>query len=79
MKKIHILAITALTLCSISFMGCKESISPSTPAKEAYQNGLVDYHMLEEISHGLHLIKINDSTQVLIYRGVESCSMIQLK
>ena len=36
-------------------------------------------HVMDEVSHGLHKIKINDSTTVLIYRGVESCTMIQLK
>lgn len=38
-----------------------------------------DEHLMDEVSHGLHKIQINDSTAVLIYRGVESCTMIQLK
>ena len=29
--------------------------------------------------HGLYKVKVDDTTTVLIYRGVESCTMIQLK
>lgn len=32
-----------------------------------------------EVDHGLHKVTINDTTVVLIYRGVESCTMIQIK
>ena len=32
-----------------------------------------------EFSHGLHEITIDDTTKVLLYRGVESCTMIQIK
>jgi hypothetical protein len=32
-----------------------------------------------EVDHGLHKVAINDTTVVLIYRGVESCTMIQIK
>lgn len=32
-----------------------------------------------EVSSGLNKVTINDTTVVLIYRGVESCTMIQLK
>lgn len=31
------------------------------------------------VSPGLNKIQINDSTTILIYRGTESCTMIQLK
>ena len=30
-----------------------------------------------EVEHGLYEIKIDDSTTVLLYRGVESCTMIK--
>lgn len=32
-----------------------------------------------EVDRGLHKVTINDTTVVLIYRGVESCTMIQIK
>jgi hypothetical protein len=73
-------AITLTTLSILSFMGCYNSISPAPQNREVNQiSPLRDQHIMGEISHGLHLISINDSTQVLIYRGVESCTMIQLK
>ena len=33
----------------------------------------------EEIEHGLYKITIDDTVHVLLYRGVESCTMIQVK
>ena len=33
----------------------------------------------DEVAHGLNKIKLNDSTTILVYRGIESCTMIQLK
>jgi len=35
--------------------------------------------IMGEIGHGLYKVKLDDTTTVLIYRGVESCTMIQLK
>ena len=35
--------------------------------------------IIGEINHGLFKVQLNDSTTILIYRGVESCTMIQLK
>ena len=35
--------------------------------------------IIGEVDHGLFKVQLNDSTTVLIYRGVESCTMIQLK
>lgn len=32
-----------------------------------------------EVDHGLNLVKVNDTLNLLIYRGVESVSMIQIK
>lgn len=36
-------------------------------------------HLMGEVSHGLNKVTLNDSTTILIYRGVESCTMLQLK
>lgn len=36
-------------------------------------------HLMNEVSHGLYKVTLDDSTTILIYRGVESCTMLQLK
>lgn len=35
--------------------------------------------IIGEIGHGLYKVKLDDTTTILLYRGVESCTMIQLK
>jgi hypothetical protein len=35
--------------------------------------------IMGEVSHGLYKVQLDDTTTILIYRGVESCSMLQLK
>jgi hypothetical protein len=42
-------------------------------------NELKAEEIMGEIGHGLYKVKVDDTTTVLIYRGVESCTMIQLK
>lgn len=42
-------------------------------------NELKSEKIMDEVGHGLYKVKVDDSTTVLIYRGVESCTMIQLK
>jgi hypothetical protein len=42
-------------------------------------NKLKSEKIMSEVGHVLYKVKVNDSTTVLIYRGVESCTMIQLK
>jgi hypothetical protein len=80
-RKIYVaLAISVAVL----LLSCRaeEPSQPAQPAqsiKSSNLSPLKDHFLMEEINHGLHLIEINDSTQVLIYRGVESCTMIQLK
>lgn len=64
------IAITLITSCN-SAPGLIKSETPNPTVKiEKITN---------EVGHGLNKIKIDDSTTVLIYRGVESCTMIQLK
>ena len=71
MKKVIIL-LFAIVTTSCTTKGSSDS-------KETPTSSLKDEHLMDEVSGGLHKIKINDSTTVLIYRGVESCTMIQLK
>ena len=42
-------------------------------------NKLKGEKIMNEVGHGLYKVKVDDSTTVLLYRGVESCTMIQLK
>lgn len=46
---------------------------PKTESK----TGVTIRKLSGEVSHGLHEIKIDDSTTILLYRGVESCTMIK--
>ncbi len=64
------IAITLITSCN-SAPGLINSETPNSNVKiEKIAN---------EVGHGLNKIQIDDSTTILIYRGVESCTMIQLK
>jgi len=42
-------------------------------------NELKAEKIMAGIGHGLYKVKVDDTTTVLIYRGIESCTMIQLK
>jgi hypothetical protein len=76
MKKV-ILLLLAITAASCDIFEMPER--PPEPKETITTSSIKDEHLMDEVSHGLHKIKINDSTTVLIYRGVESCTMIQLK
>jgi hypothetical protein len=64
--------ILAILLTSI-MMSCDTKVS-NTDSNEPKAEKLIG-----EVGHGLYKVQLNDSTTVLIYRGVESCTMIQLK
>ena len=55
------------------------SCNVDTKVNRADINELKAEEIMGEIGHGLYKVKVDDSTTVLIYRGVESCTMIQLK
>ena len=58
---------------------CNAKNEPADTIKSNNDNPLKDIHLMDCVDHGLHQITINDSTTVLLYRGTESCTMIQLK
>lgn len=64
--------ILAILLTSI-MMSCDTKVS-NTDSNEPKSEKIIG-----EVGHGLYKVQLNDSTTVLIYRGVESCTMIQLK
>jgi len=75
MKNI-ILALSIMTL----MVSCdNQKKIPAQKIVEVGKSPLVDEHIMSEVSHGLHKIKIDDTTTILLYRGVESCTMIQIK
>lgn len=66
-----------LTLAIIALKGDKKH--PPDPINKEVVNPLVIKRLMHEVEHGLTEVKLNDSTTILIYRGVESCTMLQLK
>ena len=71
MKKI-LMAIAITSLIS----SCTST--PIEPVQSVPQTIKVEW-LSGEVDHGLSKVKIDDTTTVLIYRGVESCTMIRLK
>jgi len=51
----------------------------NTPVTTQPTNLLKAEKIMDEVDHGLYKVKLNDTTTILIYRGVESCTMLQLK
>lgn len=57
-------------------------VQPETPIQNIQSiNGqrINITHLSKEVVHGLNKVVIDDTTTILIYRGVESCAMIQIK
>ena len=78
LKIILLVSITPLVLTGIIFM-IKGDKLPPDPINKEVVNPLVIKRLMHEVEHGLTEVKLNDSTTILIYRGVESCTMLQLK
>jgi len=74
MKNILIILITLCLFACNTPVVTTENNSPA-PSSNTKVEKVIDeiYH------HGLYKVQLNDSTTILIYRGVESVSMIQLK
>ena len=73
------LLITPLLL----LLSCDTSNQPSTPHLRGELPNHKDNIKIEQLSNqfdqGLYTIVIDDTTKVLFYRGVESCTMIKIK
>jgi len=63
-------------LITVLMVSCKVDTKDNTKEDS---NEIKSEKIMSEVGHGLYKVKVDDSTTVLIYRGVESCTMIQLK
>ena len=59
-------------------MSCCEP-NTNTKVNNVESNETKSEKIMDEIGHGLYKVKLDDTTTILLYRGVESCTMIQLK
>ena len=69
MKTILVILLTSIMM----------SCNPENRVSNTGSNKLKVEKIMGDVDHGLFKVQLNDSTTVLIYRGVESCTMIQLK
>jgi hypothetical protein len=65
-------------LLTLTIMSCCE-LNTNTKVNNVGSNEPKVEKIMDEIGHGLYKVKLDDTTTILIYRGVESCTMIQLK
>jgi hypothetical protein len=68
----------AITLVAISITSCCTS-NGNNVEKTKSVNSIKIESLMGPVEHGLHKIQLNDTTTILLYRGTESCTMIQLK
>jgi len=73
MKKI--ITITLLALIT----SCSSITTTQNVVETQSVNSIEIERLMGPVDLGLHKIQLNDTTTILIYRGVESCTMIQLK
>jgi hypothetical protein len=65
-------------LLTFTIMSCCEP-NTNTKVSNVESNEPKSEKIMDEIGHGLYKVKLDDTTTILLYRGVESCTMIQLK
>lgn len=73
MKNILIILITLCLFACNTPVVTTENNSPAPSSNTKVEK------VMDGIDHGLYKVQLNDSTTILIYKGVESVSMIQLK
>jgi hypothetical protein len=65
-------------LLTFTIMSCCEP-NTNTKVNNVDSNEPKSDRIMGEIGHGLYKVKLDDTTTILLYRGLESCTMIQLK
>lgn len=73
MKRLMIIAALGLAACN----DAQHSKEPSTYIPKHKVS--IETLLSEQVNQGLHKITIDDTVHVLIYRGLESVTMIQIK
>jgi hypothetical protein len=68
-----------ILLTSIMMSCCEPNTNTKTKVNNVKSNETKSEKIMGEIGHGLYKVKLDDTTTILLYRGVESCTMIQLK
>lgn len=76
--KILLLLLVFGTIAAITSFSITKAAQKKDKQIDLNQNIQIQ-KIASEVDHGLHKVTINDTTVVLIYRGVESCTMIQIK
>lgn len=80
-----VLALVSLISFAVVFVMKTEASKPPVKVEEIGKTNAVTLKGIEvtrltdEVDHGLNLVRVNDTLNLLIYRGVESVSMIQIK
>ena len=75
-KIISIIPIVIISVIMILLSSCGHF---NPPTEDNTTSEIKLEKVMSEINHGLYKFQLNDSTTILIYRGVESCTMLQLK
>ena len=87
MKTILVILLTSIMITGSLYLSLRNvdtkvsntDITDSTDSTDSIVNEPKVEKIIGPVSHGLYKVQLNDSTTILIYRGVESCTMIQLK
>lgn len=78
MKNLLFILSTILLLSSCNG-NCNGSGTAPVEIKSSAGTPLKVIYLMAPVEQGLHKIEINDSTTILLYRGTESCTMIEIK
>jgi hypothetical protein len=78
MKKIFITLLTLITLSSCDTSKKIETVK-ELPTEVEKIEGIKVTRLTDQLDQGLNHVIINDTLEILIYRGVESVSMIRIK
>lgn len=65
----------------VTLLSCNANKTPKTPKTYIpdHKENFTIETLSDEVDQGLHKITIDDTVHILIYRGVESVTMIQIK
>jgi hypothetical protein len=79
MKKLLLAMPLVFIACSFPETHQGESVDKLNGGTPDHLNRLKIEMLSEQVDQGLYKITIDDTVHILLYRGVESCTMIQIK